>query len=63
MYFFFFEGGFMVLHQSLCWAKSKDPYGKKNTPDHLHLPYVHVYKSNISGLPPPPPPQTSHYNF
>ena len=38
------------LNQSLCWAKSKDPYGKKNTPDHLHLSYI--YKSNISGLSP-----------
>ena len=63
MMYFFFWGvgrvrGFMVLQnyftyfelsQSLCWAKSKDPYGKKK---HLHLPYTCIYKSNISSLSP-----------
>ena len=38
-YFPYFE-----LSQSLGWAKSKDPCGKKITPDHLHLPYI-LYKS------------------
>ena len=29
------------LNHSLCWAKSKDPYGKKKpNPDHLHLQYI-----------------------
>ena len=45
-YFTYFE-----LKQSL-WAKSKDPCEKKKkkkTPDHLHLPYMYIYKSRVLG--------------
>ena len=50
-YFTYFE-----LNQSLCWAKSKDSYGKRNTPDHLHLPYIYIYiyiytRAGFSGTP------------
>ena len=34
---------YVELNQSLCWAKSKDPNVKINTPDHLHLPYMYIF--------------------
>ena len=71
-FFFFFWGvgrvrGFMVLqnyftyfelNQSLCWAKSKDPYGKKQ--QHQITCTFHIYTRAIF---PAFPPQTSHYDF
>ena len=45
-YFTYFE-----LNQSLCWAKSKDPYGKKKKKNiRSPAPSIYIYQSNISGL-------------
>ena len=52
-YFTYFE-----LNQSLCWAKSKDPYGKKKT--HQITCTFHIYTRAIF---PAFSPQTSHYDF
>ena len=48
-YFTYFEHS-----QSLGWAKSKDPCGKKIPPDHLHLPYTVQFlkiQTNMVALP------------